>query len=56
MTSKATNKFSVEVRARAVRMVQEHDGGVSFALGGRGVGGRQDRLLGAHPQRVAQEG
>jgi transposase len=26
MTSKTTNKFSVEVRARAVRMVQEHGG------------------------------
>lgn len=26
MTSKTTNKFSSEVRARAVRMVQEHGG------------------------------
>jgi transposase-like protein len=26
MTSKTTNKFSPEVRARAVRMVQEHGG------------------------------
>ncbi|MDV3249709.1 IS3 family transposase [Devosia sp. BK] len=26
MTSKTTNKFSIEVRARAVRMVQEHGG------------------------------
>src|SRR5690554_683082 len=26
MTGKTTNKFSVEVRARAVRMVQEHGG------------------------------
>ena len=26
MTSKTTNKFSVEVRTRAVRMVQEHGG------------------------------
>lgn len=26
MTSKTTNKFSVEVRARAVRIVQEHGG------------------------------
>lgn len=27
MTSKTTNKFSSEVCARAVRMVQEHGGG-----------------------------
>ena len=26
MTSKTTNKFSPEVRARAVRMVQDHEG------------------------------
>jgi transposase len=26
MTSKTTNKFSIEVRARAVRMVQKHGG------------------------------
>ena len=26
MTSKTTNKFSSEVRARAVRMVLEHEG------------------------------
>ena len=26
MSSKTTNKFSVEVRTRAVRMVQEHGG------------------------------
>ncbi len=26
MTNKTTNKFSVEVRARAVRMVLEHEG------------------------------
>ena len=30
MTSKTTNKFSVEVRARAVRMVQEHGGEYPF--------------------------
>lgn len=33
MTSKTTNKFSSEVRTRAVRMVQEHGG--EYPSGGR---------------------
>jgi hypothetical protein len=41
MTSKTTNKFSTEVRARAVRMVLDHlDGGV--------VDRREDWLFGAY--------
>ena len=48
MTGKTTNKFSLEVRARAVRMVQEHGGEYPSPLGSRGIGGRGDRLLGAY--------
>jgi|GEM_PF-4787387 len=41
--SKTTNKFSPEVRTRAVRMVL-------VALGGRGFGFPEDRLFGPHPE------
>ena len=47
MTSKTTNKFSSEVRARAVRMVLDHEGRACLALGGGLVDRRQDRLHGA---------
>ena len=44
MTSKTTNKFSPEVRARAVRMVLDHAGEHRFALGGGDIDCSQDRL------------
>ena len=45
--SKTTNKFSPEVRARAVRLVLDHEKRASVALGGGLVDRRQDRLHGA---------
>ena len=39
MTNKTTNRFSPEVRERAVRMVLDHEG-------------RQDRLHGADTERM----
>ena len=47
MTSKTTNKFSPEVRARAVRMVLDHEQRASVALGGDRLDRGQDRLHGA---------
>ena len=44
MTSKTTNKFSPEVRTRAVRMVLDHAERAPFALGGSDVDRGQDRL------------
>ncbi|MET4186714.1 hypothetical protein ABIB94_008856 [Bradyrhizobium sp. JR7.2] len=44
MTSKTTNKFSPEVRDRAVRMVLDHAGEHPFALGGGDIDCGQDRL------------
>ena len=46
MTSKTTNKFSPEVRARAVRLVLDHEG-EHIALGGGHIDCGQDRLHGA---------
>ena len=43
MTSKTTNKFSPEVRARAVRMVLDHER-EPVALGGGDLDRGQDRL------------
>jgi transposase-like protein len=47
MTSKTTNKFSPEVRARAVRMVLDHEKRSRIALGCGGVDRGEDRLRGA---------
>jgi hypothetical protein len=44
MTSKTTNKFSPEVRARAVRMVLDHEHETYVALGNAGLDCGQDRL------------
>ena len=46
MTSKTTNKFSPEVRTRAVRMVLEHEGR-GLALGGGCFDFIEDRLYAA---------
>ena len=45
--SKTTNKFSPEVRARAVRMVFDHERRACLALGGDHFDRGQDRLHGA---------
>ncbi len=42
-----SNKFSPEVRERAVRMVQEHRERVSLAVGGHRIDRAQDRLCAA---------
>ena len=44
MTSKTTNKFSPEVRTRAVRMVLEQRGRACLALGGGCFDFIEDRL------------
>ena len=44
-----SNKFSPEVRERAVRMVQEHRGGVPVVVGSRRVDRAEDRLRAADP-------
>lgn len=55
MTSKTTNKFSPEVRARAVRMVLDHEAEHPSLAGDR-VDCGQDRLHGADAERVGEEG
>jgi len=61
--SKTTNKFSPEVRARAVRMVLDHEGDYplfapepSGALVGCGIGCWKDRLRPADASRMGEEG
>ena len=49
---KATNKFSPEVRERAVRMVRDHQGDHSLAMGGDCGDRREDRLHGREPAAV----
>ena len=44
MMSKTTNKFSPEVRDRAVRMVLDHEAGAPLAVGGDGIDRGEDRL------------
>ena len=46
--SKTTNKFSPEVRARAVRMILDHEGEAALAVGRCDVDSGQDRLSGAY--------
>lgn len=48
--SKTTNKFSPEVRERAVRMVLEGAGSARFSVAGHCVDRREDRLLGAYAE------
>jgi transposase-like protein len=55
MMSKSANKFSPEVRARAVRMVQEHGGGghlagllVQFDIGAQARHRRHREKAGNH--------
>jgi hypothetical protein len=53
MTSKTTNKFSLEIRTRAVRMVLDHPGEEPVTLGGSDVDLGQDRL---HAADAARQG
>ena len=46
-----SNKFSPEVRERAVRMVHEHRGEYSVAVGGDRIHRAQDRLRAADAAR-----
>ncbi len=62
MTSKTTNKFSPEVRERAVRLIPVgiarsvgSRGGLPLALDGMPVYFCQDRLLGTHAAGLGQE-
>ncbi len=50
--SKTTNKFSAEVRERAVRMVEEHQSEISVGMGGADVDRREDRLYDGGPAPV----
>ena len=47
MTSKTTNKFSPEVRARAVRLVFDHEKRSCLAVGDGHFDCGEDRLHGA---------
>ena len=57
--SETTNKFSPEIRQRAVRMVLDHEGDYpsrQSTLGGRsGVGRREDWLRAIDASRVGEE-
>ena len=55
MTSKTTNKFSPEVRARAVRMVLDHEH-EHARVGRRCVDCGQDRLHGADAASMGRQG
>ncbi len=58
--SKTTNKFSPEIRQRAVRMVLDHECDYpsrQMGLGGRSdVGRREDWLRAIDASRVGEEG
>jgi hypothetical protein len=53
--SKTTNKFSPEDRARAVRMVLDHEGG-TLSLGCGVIDCGQDWLFGAYAAGLGQAG
>lgn len=54
--SKTTNKFSPEVRARAVRLVLDSREGSSVPLGGGDVDRGEDQLFGPDAERMSEEG
>ena len=55
-TKKTTNKFSAEVRERAVRMVRDHQGDHRLAMGGDCVDRLEDWLHGREPAALAAAG
>jgi hypothetical protein len=50
-----TNKYSPEVRERAVRLVQEARKGSAIAMGSRRVDSADDWMFNGHVARVGQE-